>query len=111
MACSWARCMIAGEAGSVVSGRKSMLPSDTRLTDRPARPRLVGQPLVTIPLFYLAAGSWARAFTIGALLWVGCTLVGSLLISMFAIRPDRKVAEPAPEEPTGPSPKPPQESS
>ncbi len=44
------------------------------------------QPIVTIPLFYLVTGSWGRAFVIGALLWVGCTLVGSLLISIFAIR-------------------------
>ena len=50
---------------------------------------ILWQPIVTIPLFYLVTGSWGRAFVIAALLWVGCTLVGSLLISVFAIRPSK----------------------
>jgi len=48
---------------------------------------ILWQPLVTVPVFYLVMGSWSRAAVIAALLWVGCTLVGSLLVSIFAIRP------------------------
>jgi hypothetical protein len=58
------------------------------------------QPILTVPLFYLVTGSWTQAAIIGALLWVGCTLVGSLLISVFAIRPrERRRAAPPAEPP------------
>jgi hypothetical protein len=43
-------------------------------------------PIITVPLFYLVTRSWVQAAIIGACIWVGCTLVGSILISMFAIR-------------------------
>lgn len=52
------------------------------------------QPVLTIPLFYLVTHSWTQAFVIAALLWVGCTLVGSLLISIAAIRPPKSAAAP-----------------
>ncbi len=52
------------------------------------------QPVLTIPLFYLVTHSWTQAFVIAALLWVGCTLVGSLLISIAAIRPPKPAPDP-----------------
>jgi hypothetical protein len=45
------------------------------------------QPILTITLFYLVTRSWGQAAIIAACVWLFCTLVGSLLISIFAIRP------------------------
>ena len=74
---------LAGQRGPRLSSRVK----DTPWWVQVAFGMILWQPIVTIPLFYLVTGSWGRAFVIGALLWVGCTLVGSLLISVFAIRP------------------------
>ena len=90
---------LAGQRGQRLSSRVKDMPWWVQV----AFGLVLWQPIVTIPLFYLVTGSWGRAFTIGALLWVGCTLVGSLLISIFAIRPDehgRSAPPPEPPEPT-----------
>ncbi len=76
---------LAGQRGPRLSSRVQRMPWWVQV----AFGLILWQPIVTVPVFYLVTRSWSRSAVIAALLWVGCTLIGSLLVSMFAIRPGR----------------------
>jgi hypothetical protein len=74
---------LAGQRGPRLSSKVQSMPWWVQV----AFGIVLWQPILTVPLFYLVTRSWAQAAIIAACLWVFCTLVGSLLISIFAIRP------------------------
>ena len=90
---------LAGQRGPRLSSKLQRMPWWVQL----AFGLVLWQPIVTIPAFYLVTRSWSQAFIIAALLWVGCTLVGSLLISIFAIRPTKSDPQGEPAEPPEPA--------
>jgi hypothetical protein len=75
---------LAGQRGPRLSSKVQSMPWWVQV----AFGIVLWQPILTVPLFYLVTRSWAQAAIISACLWVLCTLVGSLLISIFAIRPN-----------------------